>query len=351
VKLHSETLGKAGELRELNRLLDGREHLLIIIHNTPDPDAIASAAALAFLAEKRTGTQSSIAYGGIIGRAENREMIRRLNIQMKQISRISFRKYDCVALVDTQPGSGNNSLPPGVAWQIVIDHHPRRSNLRNGFVRIEPEIGATSTLLVECLQESQIDIPADLATALAFAITSETQNLLRETTRRDIDAYMFVYQRSNIRKLAQIASPRLRHPYFEALSKTLSRARIYRNVICAHIGKIPTPETVSEMANFLLRHERVGWCLCSGHFRNRLILSLRSSKPNAKANELIKALVPGMNTVGGHDMSAGGYIPLHEGKNQEFMELEIRLLRDFAFLLGYRNANWKPLLETRESPQ
>ncbi len=336
-------------ITKLDRILGGKQHLLIIIHNTPDPDAIASAAALGYIVEKRYGIQTSIAYGGIVSRAENREMIRKLNIHMKQISRISLSKYDCIALADTQPGSGNNSFPAGASCQIVIDHHPKRKSRGVQFELIDPGIGATSTLLVDLMRENGIEIPPDLATALVYAITSETQNMTRETTARDISAYMFVYQRANIRKLAQIITPRLKQTYYEALAKTLNRARIYRNAICANIGKIPNPETVSEMANFLLRRERIGWCLCTGHFKNRLILSIRSSNANAKANELIHRLVPNMNTVGGHEMSAGGYIPLEEGNNQEVMELEVRLLRDFSTLLGYKNVNWKSLLEKRET--
>ena len=166
---------------ELEKLLEGKTHLLIIVHNTPDPDAVASAAALSFAVEKKTGVQTSIAYGGSIGRAENREMIRRLCIKMKQIGKISLAKYDSLAVVDTQPGAGNAQLPPGLPVQIVIDHHPRREDLSAAYYRIEPDIGATSTLLVELLKECGIEPPADLATALAFGITTETQSLARET--------------------------------------------------------------------------------------------------------------------------------------------------------------------------
>jgi nanoRNase/pAp phosphatase (c-di-AMP/oligoRNAs hydrolase) len=331
-------------LNELDRVMRGKAHLLIVIHNNPDPDSIASAAALAYLAEKRHSLKASIAFGGIIGRAENREMVSKLKIQMKQINRINFKKYDCIALIDTQPGVGNNSLPPDMKCHIVIDHHPKRKKLRADFAVIEPDIGATSTILIDWLKSDSIDIPTDLATGLAYAIISETQNLGRETTKRDIEAYLSVYIQSNIRKLAQITVPRLKNNYFRALATTLNRAIIYRNLICAHIGDVPTPEIVSEMANFLLRHERISWSLCSGRFKDRLILSIRASNPESQANELVKSLVPDPNTAGGHEMSAGGYIALNNGDKQELMEREIKLSREFAAQLGYDKADWKPLL-------
>jgi nanoRNase/pAp phosphatase (c-di-AMP/oligoRNAs hydrolase) len=47
------------------------DSLLILTHNNPDPDAIASAVALNFLLANKLGVESHIAYEGIIGRAEN----------------------------------------------------------------------------------------------------------------------------------------------------------------------------------------------------------------------------------------------------------------------------------------
>ena len=101
-------------LDEFEKKLSQCRQLLIIVHNNPDPDAIASAEALRFLVENRSGVKVSIAYGGYIGRAENREMVRQLGIRLKQFNRIRLGNYDCIALVDTQPGAGNNSLPATV---------------------------------------------------------------------------------------------------------------------------------------------------------------------------------------------------------------------------------------------
>ena len=151
---------------------------------------------------------------------------------MKQINRINFDKYDCIAFVDTQPGTGNNSFPPQNKAHIVIDHHPKRPHLKVSFEHIEPKIGATSTLLIELLKASKIDIPSDMATALAYAILSETQNLGRKAATRDIEAYLSVYMNANIRTLAEITFPKLPRSYYIVLANTLDRAYVYRNTVC-----------------------------------------------------------------------------------------------------------------------
>ena len=64
------------ELAKLYATASGAGRLLILPHNDPDPDAIASAVALRYLLAERLGMESTIAYQGIIGRAENKALVR-----------------------------------------------------------------------------------------------------------------------------------------------------------------------------------------------------------------------------------------------------------------------------------
>jgi len=334
----------SNELTKLDQILEGCEELLIIVHNNPDPDAIASAMALGYFVEKRYQIRTSIAYGGNIGRSENRSMVNKLKVKMKQIGRIRFAKYDRIALVDTQPGAGNNALPAEIKCHIVIDHHPPPRPINADLIVVKPEIGVCASILIEWLNQSEIEINADLATALSYAIISETQNLGREASQRDIQAYLSVYVKSSIRKLAQIINPKLPHPHFVTLEKTLHKAVTYRNLICAHLGAVPSAEIVAEMADFLLRHQNISWSFCTGRFKKNMFLSLRSSNQKAKAGMLIKHLVDNPKNVGGHGMLAGGYIPLNSNKREELHQLEIQLSHKFTNLMGYHNVDWKPLI-------
>lgn len=337
-------------LSQLDEVMEGEHHLLIVIHDNPDPDSIASAAALRQIAERRYRARVTIAYGGIIGRAENQAMVRKLGLRMKKIQNVEFTRFDRIAIVDTQPGSANHSLPSHIHCHVVIDHHPRRPKLSTELALIEPEIGATATLLIEWLEDARLEIPANLATALAYAISSETQNLGREATRRDVQAYFKVFIRSSMRKLAEIIHPDLPRIYFQSVARTLVRARTCHNLICAHLGEVHVPEIVPEMADFLLRYERVHWSLCSGIFQGEFIISIRSSNRKAKAGTLVRRLFAtrincGLNKVGGHDLSAGGRIPLKHFREKNLDRLETGLSRDFVRLMRKKTRGiWKPLL-------
>src|SRR6516162_7167612 len=94
------------KLDALTKIVQDEDRILILMHDNPDPDAIASALGLQYLLEHLSGKPSTIAFSGIVGRAENRAMLKHLGIKLCSLSRISLEDFPCVALVDTQPGTG-----------------------------------------------------------------------------------------------------------------------------------------------------------------------------------------------------------------------------------------------------
>ncbi|HEX7622775.1 MAG TPA: DHH family phosphoesterase, partial [Anaeromyxobacteraceae bacterium] len=129
--LHSKT-GDAQRLK-LDRLIHyakGHRKALILTHDNPDPDSIASAVALAHMLGQLARVEAVVAYGGIVGRAENRALVRVLKLPVVPISRVVFEEHDLICMVDTQPEQGNHSLPARHFPDVVIDHHPPRPETR-----------------------------------------------------------------------------------------------------------------------------------------------------------------------------------------------------------------------------
>lgn len=331
-------------LTELDGLFSGQRTLLILTHNNPDPDALASGMALRYLAERRYGLRATLSYEGFVWRAENQALVRELHIRLRKGGARRAHRFDRVAVVDAQPGAGNVQLPSDVTCHLVIDHHARQRGLQAQATLIDRQVGATATLLLELIQAAGLPLTADLATGLSYAIRSETQDLGREASPRDARAYYAVLPLSSARKLARIIHPKLPRAYFAVLARTLARARIFRNVLTANIGEVPGPDVVAEMADMLLRCARVSWALCTGRFGGNLVLSVRASSPRARADRLIKALVPDPRNAGGHDTFAGGLIALDSAEPAKVAELEERLCREFARRLGYEVTEWKALI-------
>ena len=332
-------------LNEFESIFKDQRSLLIVLHDNPDPDAIASGFALQYLCESLYDLKVTLAYGGLLTRAENRTMARLLNISLHKMNTIRFNKFDRIAMVDTQPGRGNNSLPDNVFCHVVFDHHPLQTSTRAGLVVYNKTIGATATLLHELILASELPVRVDLATAITYAIRTETQELNREASDRDVRAYLSVYPISSLKKLGRITYPKLRPDYYKGLSDALQNAKIYRYIIIAHLDFVETPEIIAEIADILLRLQRISWVLVTGFYKKSLYLSLRTSQTKIQAHRIIEKIVDNKKFAGGHVTFAGGRIDLNSLSREHKQAVLDKTFTRFTAALGFRDVEWRELLE------
>ncbi len=282
---------------------------LVLTHDNPDPDALASAILLCTVLRRTWKQRATAAYGGIVGRAENREMVRSLGLELSHVRHLSFRRYQHFALVDTQPRTGNNQLPADILPDLVIDHHPvRKPTLAAPFVDIRPAYGATATVLGEYLLAAGTRPSHALATALIYAIRSETQDFSREFTGPDKAIYDRFFPLANHRLLARIQNPRLPLAYFGQLHEALERLESVDSLVLSHLDEVDQPDIIPEVADLLLRMEGKTWSLCTGFYRERMYLSIRTTNPHAEAGALMRRLIGRRGKGGGHGRTAGGWI-------------------------------------------
>ncbi len=322
------------KLNELVAVCAGKSSLLILPHNHPDPDSLASGWALQYLLEEKAGIASTVAYGGILGREENRAFKSRLKIKAVGLRSSHFKKFSSVALIDCQPGGGNVSLPGGVKPLIVIDHHPRRKTTKAPFTDIHPDCGATATILVEYLRAAGIAIPPLLATALYYALISETQHLGRDVTDRDIQASTFLFPLARHRLISRIEHPAQNREYFQQLYRALGQAFTYKTFIGARLDDVYYPSFVAQLADFLVSLRRATWCFVTGRYRESLHISLRTTHPRARAGRLLRKVIGKRGKAGGHEMIAGGQVRLAGMTAEEKAELEETLFRRLFKELG-----------------
>jgi nanoRNase/pAp phosphatase (c-di-AMP/oligoRNAs hydrolase) len=144
--------------------------------------------------------------------------------------------------------------------------------------------------------------------------------------------------------LARIEHPRLPRSYFRVLDRALHSAFSYRNVIGSRLGEVETPDSVAEIADFLLAHERMGWSIVTGRHGGQLYLSLRAIRGRG-AGGILRELLRGRGTAGGHGRMAGGQVDLEGLTPFEVDALEEELLQDLLALLGFRGkAEFRPLV-------
>jgi nanoRNase/pAp phosphatase (c-di-AMP/oligoRNAs hydrolase) len=299
----------------LDRLVEfarGHHKALILTHDNPDPDSLASGVALAWLLEQMAGVEAVVAYGGIVGRAENRALVKVLRLPVVPLSRVVFDEYDLIAMVDTQPEQGNHSLPAAHFPDVVIDHHPERPETRLAVVTdVGRDTGATSTVVTDYLRASGLPVPASIATALFYGIKSDTRDLERETTEPDVEAYLWLFPKADPQALSQIEHPRLPEDYFRLFHAAVEKARVHGDALLCDLGRVYYPDLVAEVADRFLSMGEMKWSLAVGEYRSDLYFSLRTRDRRMNAGKMIREIIEERGgTAGGHGSMAGARLPV-----------------------------------------
>jgi len=89
----------------------------------------------------------------------------------------------------------------------------------------------------------------------------------------------------------------------------------------------------------------MGWCICTGRYKEEIYISIRTINVKAEAGRLLRRIVNRRGTAGGHGMIAGGRIPCRGLSEAECKKAEDKIIRRFLEKLGHRGEiMFKPLL-------
>src|SRR5438552_4395866 len=109
-------------VQQYQRYFSDAERVLIMLHNDPDPDAMASGLALRNILRRTRQTAIIGALQGVT-RPENLRMQNLLDIHVEIVDRASLAEYERIAMVDVQPHYFNDLID---RIDLVIDHHPEQ---------------------------------------------------------------------------------------------------------------------------------------------------------------------------------------------------------------------------------
>ncbi|MGE5360347.1 MAG: DHH family phosphoesterase [Bacteroidales bacterium] len=293
-------------VQQYQRYFSDADKVLILMHNDPDPDAMASGLALRNLL-RRTKTTAILGAVQGVTRPENLRMANLLDIHVDMVTPASLAEFERVAMVDVQPhyfGSLLNRV------DLVIDHHPQQPGYSAVFKDIRPDYGSTSTILTEHLRSVDVNISERTATALLYAIKSDTLFFNRQANRVDLEAFSFLYPLADaamIRKMegAEITLERLNY-----VMKALQACRSFEQVFCSFLGNAPREDLIPYVADFFLQLEDVKWTLISGIVGENLVISVRNLGYSRNAGEFVRKFFAEVGSAGGHRAMAKAVVPL-----------------------------------------
>jgi nanoRNase/pAp phosphatase (c-di-AMP/oligoRNAs hydrolase) len=293
-------------VQQYQRYLSDADRILILLHNDPDPDAMASGLALRNLL-RRTKTTAIIGALQGVTRPENLRMANMLDIHVEPVTPGMFNDFERVAMVDVQPHYFGGLLD---RVDLVIDHHPEQPGYSAVFKDIRADYGSTCTILTEHLRSVDVNISERTATAMLYAIKSDTLFFNRQANRADLDAFSFLYPLADATLIRKMEGAEITLERLEYVMKATSNHRLFEQVFCAFVGEAPREDLVPYIADFFLQLENVKWTAIAAIVHDQFILSVRNLGYSRNAGDFVRRWFSDLGSAGGHRAMAKAVVPV-----------------------------------------
>ncbi len=296
----------AEKLRRLRELFGPEDRVLIVID--ADPDSIASALAFKRLLWRQVA-QVTIARINEVKRGDNLCMIDLLRVPLIPAAEVDPAAYSRTAVLDSQPH--HKAEFARFHFDVIIDHHPLTGEApQAAFVDIKPDYGATATLLTEYLRSAHIRLSARLATALFYAIKSDTRGFERHAGEEDMRAFRYLFSHADKGMVRKIELSEMPAEFLRYFQTALGALRLSRSWAYAHVGPVTNPDALVVVADFLIRIQDVAWSAVSGLNGERLIVVVRNDGYRKNAGRVVAAAFGELGTAGGKREAARAEIPV-----------------------------------------
>ena len=305
---------KAKELIAIIEAVNKKGKLGIVVHDSPDSDAIASALALKQIA-KNVDVPADILYRGEIGHHVNRAFVNILGIEMRQIEgEEELKEYDKLALMDASVPGANNLLPPPPEGNvdIIIDHHVgnNKENVHADFFDVRTDNGATSTIMTRYLQELGIPVDKILATALLQGIRTDTSGFKRETHPSDFSAAAFLHVKADKELLEQMETPPMSTEMLNVIGNAIVHKKIKGSYLITNVGAVVNRDAIPQAADYLLNLEGITTAIVIGLCEDTICVSGRSKDIRVNIGDAFVHAFKEMGSAGGHATMAAAQLPL-----------------------------------------
>src|SRR6266516_165790 len=311
----SRSLTRA-RVQQYQRYFSDAERVLIMLHNDPDPDAMASGLALRNIL-KRTKTTAIIGAVQGVSRPENVRMMNLLDIHVEVLTPAAMREFDRIAMVDVQPHYFGEAID---RVDLVIDHHPEQEGYTAVFKDVRPDYGSTCTILTEHLRSVDANISERTATAMLYAIKSDTLFFNRQTNRVDLEAFSYLYPLADAALVRKMEGAEITLERLDYVLKAFRSGTLAGQVFCAFIGPSPREDFIPYVADFFLQLENVKWTLIAGIVNESLIVSVRNLVYSKNADEFVRRFFADIGSAGGHRAMAKAVVPIRAFR-EKFGEL------------------------------
>ncbi len=294
------------KIKELVNLVKGKK-VYIQTHNFPDPDSLSSAFGLKKFLEVYD-IDATICYVGSIDRFNTRKMMDAFGIEILSYDDIDdMRAEDYIIHVDCQKPNANTTDLPGDEV-ACIDHHPvfiKEDSYKFTDIRIT---GACSSIIADYYYSSDTPISSDVATALAYGIKMDTDDLIRGVTLLDMDMMSYLFKHADWDKLNSMYNSTIEFQDLKAYGAAIENIEVFDFVGFTYIPFECPNSLVAIISDFILSLDVVDVSIVYSVNSSGIKYSVRSERPDVDAGKLIHEALKSIGSGGGHAAMAGGFV-------------------------------------------
>lgn len=290
------------------KIFHGDDHVLVIIN--ADPDAIASAVAVKRLLWRKV-SHVVVAAVNDIKRPDNLQLIEALKLKLKPLADLDLSTFSRLVMVDSQPHHHPHTI--GLDFAAIIDHHPVplfTPKKIPTFVDIRPDLGATATMMVGYLKAAKVKPNLRLATALFYAIKTDTQNFVRQGQLEDMRAFRWLYPYIHPPLLSDIERAPIARSSFKTIVDGLENAVFCKNTVHTFLGETDHADTLVILADFLMKIKGINRSWAAGICGPKLVIIFRAGGMKQNVGKLAGEAFGHYGSAGGHKNMARAEIPL-----------------------------------------
>lgn len=316
-------MGQAEKRQEIERVIASatdKPHL-ILLWGHPDPDAIGAAMAHKRLCE-RLGASATIAHVLPVSRAENRALVKLLNVPMLKVTDgVELDQYGYLALVDSSASESMIRLPESMRLLTVVDHHRPPTVPKADFVDIRHDVCSTCTIYADYAERSLAPFGAGgnddsaVATAMFFGIQTDTDDFTLATPA-DFRAAAYLKPFCDAETLSRVGRRTLTAESMEAVGRALADLEVIRDFAISGVGRVSANnrDAIPMAADFILRREDIDTALVYGIVEDRIDGSMRTRRASVDPAAFMQAAFgddsEGRPYGGGRSDMGGFRVPL-----------------------------------------
>jgi nanoRNase/pAp phosphatase (c-di-AMP/oligoRNAs hydrolase) len=234
-------------------------------------------------------------------------MANMLDIHVEKVTPASFAEFDRVATVDVQPHYFGGMLD---RVDLVVDHHPEQTGYSAAYKDIRADYGSTSTILTEHLRAVDVNISERTATAMLYAIKSDTLFFNRSTNRVDLEAFSYLYPLADAALIRKMEGAEITLERLDFVLKAFKGGILSDQVFSAFLGALPREDFIPYVADFYLQLEDVKWTVIGGIVNDALVISVRNLGYTKNAGEFVRRFFADIGSAGGHRAMAKAVVPM-----------------------------------------